>query len=388
MTGNSNSGDQMWADFRRQMPIARKWAYLDHAAVAPLSGPAQQALVRWSEQAACDGESAWAAWNGQVHQTRLRAASIIGAEADLVALVPNTTAGIGLVAEGFPWQEGDNVVTLGNEFPSNLYPWLNLANRGVQTRRVPVDGVALDLQRLADTCDDRTRIVSVSWVGYATGWRVDVDELTQLVHDRGALLFLDAIQGLGVFPLDVSHIPVDFVAADGHKWMLGPEGAGLFYLRREHLDLLRPLGVGWNSVVHAHDYGRIELNLRPTAARYEGGSQNMAGFIALGESLRLLQQNGLSPAESPVAQRVAEITQLACDELARIGARIISDRSAEHGSGIVAFELAGYDPAMVRKRCLEAGVAISCRGGWLRISPHAYVDEGDVDRLISALRTR
>ncbi len=145
---------------------------------------------------------------------------------------------------------------------------------------------------LEDACDERTRLVSVSWVGYASGWRCDLDAVAELAHRRGALLFVDAIQGLGVFPLDVQATPVDFLAADGHKWMLGPEGAGLFYLRREHLDRLRPIGVGWHSVVHAADYNRIELELKPSAARYEGGSQNMVGFIGLAESLELLLEFG------------------------------------------------------------------------------------------------
>ena len=147
---------------------------------------------------------------------------------------------------------------------------------------MPTDGGRLDLDRLAAACDDRTRIVSVSWVAYASGWRHDLDRLAELVHRRGALLFLDAIQGLGVFPLDVRKTPVDFLAADGHKWLLGPEGAGIFFIRREHLDRLRPVGVGWNSVRGAHDFSRIELLFKDTAARYEGGSQNVAGLSALG----------------------------------------------------------------------------------------------------------
>ena len=274
-----------WAEFRRLMPIAERWAYFDHAAVAPLPAPARDALVRWATQSAEQGDTVWPEWNQRVEQTRKLAARLIGAGADEIALVRSTTEGISLVAEGFRWQPGDNVVTLDNEFPSNLYPWMNLAERGVETRRVPTDSGRVDLDRLSAACDARTRIVSISWVGYASGWRSDLDALAEMAHRRGALLLVDAIQGLGAFPLDVSRTPLDFLAADGHKWLLGPEGAGLFYLRREHLDRLRPLGVGWHSVVQAADYNRIALELKPTAARYEGGSQNMAGFIALAESL-------------------------------------------------------------------------------------------------------
>src|SRR4030067_100565 len=131
-------------------------------------------------------------------------------------------------------------------------------------------------------------MVSVSWGGYATGYQHDVERIAAIAHEHGALMMLDAIQGLGAFPLDVRKTPIDFLSADGHKWMLGPEGAGIAFIRREHLDRLRPIGVGWHSVVHAHDFTHIELKLKPSAARYEGGSQNMVGMIGLGESLRLL----------------------------------------------------------------------------------------------------
>ena len=177
-----------WSVFRRQMPVAGQWAYFDHAAVAPLSGPAQQALGSWAEDATANGAAHYPAWTSRVEHLRTLAAGLIGAVPEEIALVGNTTAGINLVAEGFPWKAGDNVVTRADEFPSNQYPWLHLADRGVETRRIPTDGGRLDLDRLAAACDDRTRIVSVSWVAYASGWRHDLDRLAELVHRRGALL--------------------------------------------------------------------------------------------------------------------------------------------------------------------------------------------------------
>jgi selenocysteine lyase/cysteine desulfurase len=306
---------------------------------------------------------------------------MIGAEPTEIALIRNTTEGINLVAEGFPWRAGDNCVTLCDEFPSNQYPWMHLADRGVETRRVSTDRGTVDLDRLAAACDRRTRIVTLSWVGYSSGWRNDLDRVAEIAHRCGAYLFLDAIQGLGVFPLDLGRTPIDFLAADGHKWLLGPEGAGVFFLRREHLDLLRPVGVGWNSVEHAADFSRIELIFKDSAARYEGGSQNIAGMIALSASVKLLAQFG----PNALGRRILEITDLACERLTGIGAVVRSDRRAKHKSGIVAFDLPGRDPEAVRRRCLERGIVLSCRSGRLRISPHGYNNSADVDRLLEAL---
>ena len=377
---------ETWQTFRAQMPVTKNWAYFDHAAVAPLSLPTATALEKWSHQAVHHGDTQWPDWYAGAELTRQHAATMIGAHTDEIALVPNTTTGIHLVAEGFPWQAGDNLVTLSNEFPSNLYPWMNLQSRGVETRRVVVEHAAIDIDQILEVCDERTRIVSVSWVGYASGWRIDVNRLVEAVHNRGGLLFLDAIQGLGVFPLDVQQCGVDFLAADGHKWMLGPEGAGLFYIRKEHLNRLRPLGVGWHSVVHAFDFSHVDLNLRPTAARYEGGSQNMAGMLALGASLEFLTEMGVGTNASTVADRVLQVTDASVDRLRRLGAIIHSDRkNIKHNSGIVSFSIPGKDPTEIRQRCLEQKVVLSCRDGRLRISPHAYVNEEDVERLCRAV---
>ncbi len=377
-----SSAEPFWKDFRRRMPVSQRWAYLDHAAVAPLTADAQAAMTAFAQQAAEQGATDWAAWYRRCEEVRQLAACLIGAEAAEVALVPNTTAGINLVAEGMPWQPGDNVVTLADEFPSNLYPWLNLASRGVETRRVSTDEGRLDLNRLDEACDRRTRLVSVSWVSYSSGFRHDIEQITQIAQRHGARMFLDAIQGLGVFPLDVSQTPIDFLAADGHKWLLGPEGAGVMFVRRERLEELRPLQVGWHSVVHAFDFRRIELALKPAAARYEGGSQNMIGFHGLGASLELLLGYGTAA----LSRRILEITDLACQRLTELGARICSAREGPNRSGIVSFELPGCEPQQVRAAAKAQGVALGCRAGRLRISLHAYNDDQDIDRLVACLK--
>lgn len=381
--GSENTpGPVDWAPFRQAMPAAPRWAYFDHAAVAPLSGPARDAMIAWAHEAAREGDSVWPSWSRQVEELRNLVAGMIFALPDEIALIRNTTAGINIVAEGFPWRPGDNVVTLADEFPSNQYPWLHLGSQGVEARRVATDEGRVDMTRLAAACDQHTRLVSISWVGYASGWRNDLDAVAELAHRRGALLFVDAIQGLGVFPLDVRQTPVDFLAADGHKWLLGPEGAGVFYCRQENLERLRPTGVGWDSVQGAHDFTRIELRFKPSAARFEGGSQNMVGMIGLKASLQLLEQFGAQA----ISRRVIEVADLACQRLEAAGAVIRSDRRPDRKSGIVSFELPGRDPSEIRTQCLARQVALSCRAGRLRISPHAYNTADDVGRLVEAVR--
>ena len=371
--------------FRAAMPIAQRLAYFDHAAVAPLPSPAREAIKKWLNEATERGDTVWSHWAARMEHVRTTAARLIGANPAEIALIPNTTTGIGLVAEGFPWQAGDNVVTLANEFPSNQYPWMNLASRGVECRRVPVEGGVPDLARIEAACDQRTRIVAISWVGYATGWRIDVPAVADLCRRRGCYFFLDAIQGLGVFPLDARAAGVDFLAADGHKWMLGPEGAGILYVRQEHLPMLRPLNVGWNSVVQGNDYTKIDLNIRPAAARYEGGSQNMVGFIGLGASLDLLTSLGVGSDSSPVADQVLAITDYACERLRSPGAKLLAPRDGDHRSGIVTFQLPGRDANDIRRQLEAAGIIVRCRAGGVRISPHGYNTREEVDRMISVL---
>jgi cysteine desulfurase/selenocysteine lyase len=370
-----------WTRFRNELPITRRWAYFDHAAVAPLSGPAQRALSAWAADLADNGEIHDSDWRRRVEEVRRRAGVLLHCDPLDVAFVKNTSEGIGIVAEGFPWQAGDNVVIAADEYPANVYPWMNLANRGVEVRRVPSreqGRIALDDLRAA--IDGRTRILSLSHVEFATGFRNDLDAVGALCRAHGVLFFVDAIQGLGVLPLDVSRTPIDFLAADGHKWLLAPEGAGLFYIRRELVERLHPVGIGWHSVVGALDFSRIDFRLKPHAGRWESGSLNMGGILALGASLELLLDAGIDA----IAARVLELTDYLCDRASAAGLTVFSSRRPSERSGIVSLSAPGDLGGLVR-RCRDAGIVINQRGGRLRLSPHAYNTPEEVDRLIATL---
>ncbi len=374
------------ARFREEMPVTKKWAYLDHAAVAPMPKPTREAIRQLIDEVAAEGDTIWPMWAARNEEVRATAAKMINASTNEIAFIPNTSAGIGLVAEGIAFRPGDNVVTLANEFPSNQYPWMNCADRGVETRALPVDNGVVDLNRIADACDERTRLVSISWVGYASGYRIDVKQAARMAHDQGAYLFLDAIQGLGVYPLDVKDSQVDFLAADGHKWMLGPEGAGLLYVRQERLSELRPLLVGWNSVKARGDYRQVKYEVREDAARYEGGSPNMMGIHGLGASLDLLTAAGVTANASPVAQRILELVNYAVQQIEACGGQILSPHSEGHQSGIVTVTKPNLAVERFKKQCFDANVAISARGGGIRLSPHFYNNEDEIDQFVALLR--
>ncbi len=375
-----------WAWWRSQMPICQKWAYFDHAAVGPLCQPAAEAISTFVQEATELGDTAWPRWASRVEQTRASAAELIGADTAEIGLLPNTTAGINLVAEGFPWQPGDNVVVPEGEFPSNLLPWLNQQERGVEVRIVPRRGEEVHTADLINHVDNATRIIAVSWVGFASGYRIDVASLVEQAHRRGVLVFLDAIQALGIYPLDVRQVPVDFLAADGHKWLLGPEGAGIAMIRREHLQRLRCATVGWNSSKQPHQFSQTELELRDDAARFEGGSANMVGLAALGASLDMFLAVNREFGPDAIGRRVTLLAEELDRRLQRLGVSTRLPAEPQRRSGIVTFDVPGIEPAAFRNLALERGVVLSCRDGGVRASLHAYHDDDDLNRLEAVVR--
>jgi selenocysteine lyase/cysteine desulfurase len=370
-----------WSSLRKHFPVTRHWAYFDHAAVAPLSGPARDVLGEWAADVADNGHVNEHRWLKRLEETRQRAAQLLNADPLDLAFIKNTSEGIGLVAEGFPWQPGDNVVTAAEEYPANIYPWLNLACRGVELRRVASAGPRIAIEDIRAALDARTRLLTLSHVEYASGFRNDLAALGELCRQRGIYFFVDAIQGLGVLPLDVRALPIDFLAADGHKWMLGPEGAGVFYIRRDLVDFLHPVDIGWNSVIAPRSF-KIDFRLKPHAGRWESGSLNTGGIVALGASLGLLL--GAGPAN--ITARVLALTDALSVGVERLGLRVFSSRIEYEKSGIISVEVPGGDPGRLVRGCRDAGVVINQRAGRLRLSPHFYNDEDEVERLLESLK--
>ena len=371
-----------WSIFRTEFPVTQRWAFLDHAAVAPLTERARQALAEWARDMAENGVVNEPHWLKRLAEIRRLVARLLNVDPLEIAFVKNTSEGIGFVAEGLDWKEGDNVVFAAEEYPANVYPWLNLASRGVESRLVPSRGPRIELDDIRDRIDKRTRLVSLSYVEFASGFRNDLDAVAALCKERGVLFCVDAIQGLGVLPLDVQRTPIDFLAADGHKWLLGPEGAGIFFVRRDRTETLRPGSVGWHSVAGAWDFSTIDFTLKPNAGRWENGTLNIGGIAALGASLEMLLEIGIEN----VGRRVLELTDYLCEKAQSAGLQVFSSRSPEHRSGIVSLFV--DDPREAAKRCRSEGIVVSARGGRLRASPHFYNSTEELDRLIASLTGR
>ncbi len=367
-----------WTELRRELPVTSHWAYFDHAAVAPLTERARRALIEYAEDLAANGVVKDPERVRRIESVRRLAAQLLNADPLDIAFIKNTSEGVGIVAEGIRWRNGDNVVTSEDEYPANLYPWMNLAERGVELRRVPSREGRILLDDLRDAIDGRTRLVSLSYVEYASGFRNDLFAIGQMCREKGVLFFVDAIQGLGVLPLDVSQTPIDFLAADGHKWLLSSEGAGMFWIRRELVDQLHPVDVGWNSVIGSRDFSRVEFRLKPHAGRWESGSPNAGGILALGASLELLLSIGIDA----ITERVLHLTDYLCERSRQVGLTVYSSRRPGEASAIVSLIVDGDVRTMVQ-RCREAGIVVNQRAGRLRVSPHAYNSIEEIDRLLA-----
>jgi len=369
-------------DWPAEFPILDRSIFFNHAAVAPIPARSAEALRLFADEAALEGASAWGRWAERLKATRKAAASLLGCDLDEIGFVHNTTHGLLCLANSLPWRPGDNIVGIEHEFPANVHPWRNLRRLGVALRTVPESpDYRYGIDDFAERIDSRTRLVTTSLVNYSTGYRLPVEEISQLCRERDILFCLDAIQGVGAMPTRPGELGCDFLVADGHKWMLGPEGIGLLYVRKERMDVFNEAMTGWVGRVRSWDYGDLEQPLASTARRFEEGSYNMAGAAALGQSLALIDGLGIGR----VWDRLDSLTARLAEGLTRKGYQITSPRGKGERSGIIAATREGLDPEVCARRLVDRDIHISARRGWLRFSPHFYNQPEQVDRVLDAL---
>ena len=362
---------------RSAFPVVDRWAWLNHAGTGPLPTPAVDAMAARARAQSLEGGRAWDDHLARQAEVRAAAARLLGVPDDDVAFVRSTTDGLALAAEGLGLRAGDRVVLPDCEFPSNVYCWTALRERGVT-----VDLVALDRLLDAVATGPAPAVVACSWVQFGRGERTDLAALAAAAHEVGALLVVDAIQGAGVLPAALEAWGVDVAAADGHKWLLGPEGCGLLYVRGSVRDRLRPVSPGWNSVAHRQEWENRELVHDPSARRYEGGTPNTVGIAGLGASLDLLLAAGVDS----VWRHVDRLCDRVAGGVAALGATVLSDRTPGRRSGIVTFRFeGGIRNGDLVDRLHGQGVATAARGGGVRVSPHGYTTDEEADRLLAAL---
>ena len=377
---SGNSEKEFFKIYREEFPITKNLTYLDHAAVSPVSLRVKRAVDDFLTEAVESAFHNYGSWLQRVEEIRGICSKLVGSERDEIAFIKNTSHGLSLVAQGLDWREGDNLITYEREFPSNVYPWLSLKRRGVSVRLIAKKGYGFQTEDIENLIDSRTRLLSISSVQFSNGFKCDIHRIAELCKQKGVLLFVDAIQSLGVIPVNVKDYGIDFLAADGHKWLLAPEGTGIFYCRGDRAERLSPTLIGWKSVVNENDYDHIDFRLKDNALKFEEGSFNIVGINALGAAVELLLEIGIERIET----RIFELGDLIIEETEKRLLELRSPRDRNERSAI--HSIAGnFDSKIVKDKLKALGIIVNVRGGALRVAPHFYNTEDEILRFFSAL---
>jgi len=369
---------------QRLFPVCKSKIFLGHAAVTALPACVADAMCAHVRQS-CEMPQEFGEVLRDIKGARRLCAEFIAADADEIALLGPTSLGLSLFANGLPWQPGDEVVCYPGDYPANVYPWLELRRRGVVVRLLqPAEPGEITPDLVAAALTPRTKLVALASCHFFSGYRIDVDAIGRLVHARGVLFSLDAIQTLGAFPLSVEH--VDFLSADAHKWMLGPVAIGIVYVKRKHFDLCRPTLLGaWN--VHSPNFqAQDEVRFMPTAQRYEPGVLNIAGIYGMQAAIAMFLRHGMES----VGARILELTAHLAEGLRARGYEIHSPSAGPTASGIVLCRDQKGSMAELHAKLDQAGVVCSLRHDregreYLRFSPHFYNTEAELDAALALL---
>lgn len=362
---------------RAEFPITERAIYLNHAAVGPIPLRSRRAMAAAIDECLMLDRTAWAERNRHV---RAQAAALINSRPDQIAFIKNTSEGMSHAANGIAWRAGDNCLVPAGDFPSVIYSWLNLADRGVEARLIEAHDGRILLDDLRAAIDARTRAIVISTVQFKTGFRCDLAAIGDLCRAHDLLFVVDGIQSLGALACDVQASGIDVLAASAHKWLMGPQGIGIFYCSDRALERLAVRTVGWLSVREPFQFAP-QIALLPDARRFEPGSENSIGVFGLGGTLDLMLEVGIAAIET----HVLALTDLLCDGLARRGYRVCSPRGVGERSGIVVFDSAIHETGDLFARLSADGVIVSVRGDGIRVSPHYYNTEAEIERLLGLL---
>lgn len=367
---------------REEFPLDPDLCHLNHAAVGPWPRRTAEAVARFARENASQGSLAYPQWLAVEQRLRERLARLIGAGSpDDIALAKNTSEALSVIAHGLSWTLGDTIVGIAQEFPSNRIVWESLADQGVTWRGLDLAQSQDPERDLIAACDGSTRLMALSWVQYASGLRLDLERLGAFCREKGILLCVDAIQGLGALPFDLGRTGADFVVADGHKWMLGPEGVALLYVRPERREDLTLRQFGWHMVEQCGDFDRTDWTPAHSAQRFECGSPNLLGVHALEASLSLLEEVGMEAVWSALQDRTEHLIGL----IDRRGFELLTPRDPGRRAGIVTFRVPGQASEPLYRALMGRRVLCASRGGGIRFSPHFYTPIAVLDRAMEIL---
>lgn len=363
--------------YASQFPVREHLTYLNHAAVAPLCKPAADAMKRLADDCLEFGSLHYDDWLAAYEGLRVAAARLVGASRSEIALTKNTSEGIATIATGLDWKPGDRVVGFREEFPANYFPWKKLEERGV---RVTWLSVKDPLETIDEACRG-ARLLSISFVQYLSGYRAPLQAIGEICRRNHCIYMVDAIQGLGAFPVEVKAWGINALAADGHKWLLGPEGCGILYIDNELQSRVEPVEFGWTNVAQYANYGSRDMTLRPDAGRYECGTLNTIGCFGLQAAIEFLLEVGVGQI-APLVQNLGD--RIAHGVMAK-GYEVLDARTPESGAGIVSFRKPGVDARNIVRQLRSEGIVAAPRAEWVRMSPHFYVRPEEIDRTLELL---
>lgn len=362
-------------EIRKLFPVTKDYVFFDNAAVAPISTRVRDAMTAQIDEHCRMGDVAATNWNSTIARARILAAKFLGCTIGEIAFVKNTSEGLSYIINGFPFQKGDNVISCDGEYPATIYPFLA---KKIELRIARYDKNRIPPENIFKLVDDRTKMICISLVQYASGFRMDIKTIGEFCREKNIFLLIDAIQGVGAFDFPVKELNVDAASADAHKWILGPEGIGVFFIAKEKLDIIEPTEIGWMNVKKHWRYEVIDFTLKEDARKYECGTLTTSAIYGLGAALGLIEEIGIDN----INKMVKEITDYLCEKLKMKGYYIFSSREGDDWSGIVSFYKDDLDLKAVQKELFKKKIILSFREGRLRASPHYYNNEEDVDGLI------
>lgn len=375
-------------DFNKHFPQDPSICYLNHAAVSPWPLCTSHALTDFAKENSVFGASNYLKWLETEQQLRERLAKLINTDdTDEITLAKSTSEALSMIAYGINWQVGDEVIISSHEFPSNRIVWESLAQFGVKTiiADFPTSSaIAAPISCIQNCITEKTRLISISSVQYASGLRIDLESLSQLCQQQQLLLCVDAIQSLGAIPFDQNKIQADFIVADGHKWMMAAEGLALLYIKKIHQNQLKLTQFGWHMIKDKGNYGASEWEPANDGTRFECGSPNMLGIHTLNASLGLIHEIGVETIASELDMRMSYLTA----QLSEIkGLTILSPVEKALRGGIITFKIAHTDANELYMALMKKGVICACRGGGVRFSPHFYTAKTVMDSALNILKS-